>query len=114
MNCNLFFVLILGSTRRVDRMGRFCLTSEKNHEGNPFHAASQFFLTRPIFIVPTIPSSLATGPRFVETPAMTAQSGYVTGTRGQVCVVPKLRRVIALCNTLCRTPAPGIPSNYTW
>ncbi len=48
----------------------------------------------------TLRSSLATGSRFVETPAMTAQSGYMTGTRGQVCVVPKLRRVIALCKTL--------------
>ena len=27
-------------------------------------------------------SSLTTGPRFVETPAMTALGGYVTGTRG--------------------------------
>ncbi len=42
---------------------------------------------------PTIPrSSLATGPRFVETPAMTTLGGYVTGTRGQVCVVPKTQQ----------------------
>ncbi len=29
-----------------------------------------------------VKSSLKTGPRFVETPAMTALGGYVTGTRG--------------------------------
>ncbi len=37
-------------------------------------------------------SSLMTGPRFVETPAMTALGGYVTGTRGLVCVVPKTQQ----------------------
>ena len=52
------------------------------------------------FVCPSPQSSLTTGPRFVETPAMTALGGYVTGTREQVCVVPKLRRVIALCKTL--------------
>jgi hypothetical protein len=49
-----------------------------------------------------IPSSLTTGPRFVETPAMTTLGGYVTGKRGQVCVVPKLSRVIAFV----QNPAP--------
>jgi hypothetical protein len=47
-------------------------------------------------------SSLTTGPRFVETPAMTTPRGYVTGKRGQVCVVPKLSRVIAFV----QNPAP--------
>ncbi len=42
------------------------------------------------FVCPSPQSSLTTGPRFVETPAMTTLGGYVTGKRGQVCVVPKL------------------------
>ena len=48
-------------------------------------------------------SSLTTGPRFVETPAMTALGGYMTGTRGQVCVwCQKLSRV----NSVVQNPAP--------
>jgi hypothetical protein len=52
------------------------------------------------FVCPSPQSSLTTGPRFVETQAMTTLGGYVTGKRGQVWVVPKLSRVIALCKTL--------------
>ena len=35
------------------------------------------------FVCPSPQSSLTTGPRFVETPAMTALGRYVTGTRGK-------------------------------
>ena len=44
---------------------------QKNHGASQFQTWS--FLCE---------SSLTTGPRFVETPAMTALGGYVTGTRG--------------------------------
>ncbi len=47
-------------------------------------------------------SSLATGPRFVETQAMTTLGGYVTGKRGQVCVVPKTQQGYSLV----QSPAP--------
>ena len=46
------------------------------------------------FGCPSPQSSLTTGPRFAETPAMTALGRNNTGKRGQVCVVPKLSRVI--------------------
>ena len=45
-----------------------------------------------LFICPSSQSSLMTGPRFVENLAMTTLGGYVTGKRGQVCVVPKTQQ----------------------
>ncbi len=51
-------------------------------------------------ICPSPQSSLATGPRFIETWAVTAVGGYMTRKRGQVCVVPKLSRVTSSMQTL--------------
>ncbi len=51
-------------------------------------------------VIAILRSSLATGPRFVETQAMTTLGGYVTGKRGQFVWCQKLSRVIALCKAL--------------
>jgi hypothetical protein len=55
-----------------------------------------------LFVCPSPQSSLTAAPRFVETLAMTTLGGFMTGKRGQVCVVPKLSRVIAFV----QSPAP--------
>ncbi len=55
-------------------------------------------------------SSLTTGPRFVETQAMTTLGGYVTGKRGQVCVVPTTQQGYSLV----QSPAPQEEKVAPW